>query len=186
MRWQSISSRSWISGRRDDPGLRGACPLDRQASSALSRRACSFRSPKSAASSIHSPRHCSRRPPKPPGTGRPDVFLSFNLSSAQLIDPATGFQRAGGHQQGRPRPAPARTRDHRDRDDERSRGRRQGRHRTPHRRHQGLARRFRNGPVEPRAACATFAFNKVKIDRSFVSEITFDKSAEHIVRAILA
>jgi EAL domain-containing protein (putative c-di-GMP-specific phosphodiesterase class I) len=30
-----------------------------------------------------------------------------------------------------------------------------------------------------------FAFNKVKIDRSFVSEITFDKSAEHIVRAIL-
>jgi EAL domain-containing protein (putative c-di-GMP-specific phosphodiesterase class I) len=31
-----------------------------------------------------------------------------------------------------------------------------------------------------------FAFNKVKIDRSFVSEITVDKSAEHIVRAILA
>lgn len=31
-----------------------------------------------------------------------------------------------------------------------------------------------------------FTFNKVKIDRSFVSEITIDKSAEHIVRAILA
>jgi predicted signal transduction protein with EAL and GGDEF domain len=30
-----------------------------------------------------------------------------------------------------------------------------------------------------------FAFNKVKIDRSFISEITVDKSAEHIVRAIL-
>ena len=30
-----------------------------------------------------------------------------------------------------------------------------------------------------------FTFNKVKIDRSFVSEITIDKSAEHIVRAIL-
>ena len=30
-----------------------------------------------------------------------------------------------------------------------------------------------------------FAFNKVKIDRSFISEITIDKSAEHIVRAIL-
>jgi len=31
-----------------------------------------------------------------------------------------------------------------------------------------------------------FAFNKVKIDQSFISEITVDKSAEHIVRAILA
>lgn len=30
-----------------------------------------------------------------------------------------------------------------------------------------------------------FAFNKVKIDRSFISEITSDRSAEHIVRAIL-
>jgi diguanylate cyclase (GGDEF)-like protein len=30
-----------------------------------------------------------------------------------------------------------------------------------------------------------FAFNKLKIDRSFISEITVDKSSEHIVRAIL-
>ena len=32
----------------------------------------------------------------------------------------------------------------------------------------------------------TFGFDKVKIDRSFVSEITVDRSCEHIVRAILA
>ncbi len=31
-----------------------------------------------------------------------------------------------------------------------------------------------------------FAFDKVKIDRSFVSEITVDRSSEHIVKAILA
>ncbi|MBW3097084.1 EAL domain-containing protein [Pseudohoeflea sp. DP4N28-3] len=31
-----------------------------------------------------------------------------------------------------------------------------------------------------------FAFDKVKIDRSFISEITVDRSAEHIVRAVLA
>lgn len=114
-----------------------------------------------------------------------DIFLSFNLSSAQLIDPATAFNAMAilnrvGLDPRRLELEITETAMMSDPeiaakvvDELRAVGIRVS------------LDDFGTGQSSL-GRLRDFVFDKVKIDRSFVSEITVDKSAEHIVRAILA
>ena len=115
---------------------------------------------------------------------RPDVFLSFNLSSVQLTDPATALNvlaiinRAGLD----PRRLELEITETAMMSDPEIAAKVVNELR-------GIGVRislddFGTGQSSL-GRLREFSFDKVKIDRSFISEITTDRSAEHIVRAIL-
>lgn len=115
---------------------------------------------------------------------RPDVFLSFNLSSVQLTDPATALNvlailnRAGLD----PRRLELEITETAVMSDPEIAAKVIGELR-------GIGVRislddFGTGQSSL-GRLREFSFDKVKVDRSFISEITTDRAAEHIVRAVL-
>ena len=115
-----------------------------------------------------------------------DLFLSFNLSSAQLMDPATSFNILAILNRVGLRPASAGARNHRDGDDDRSRDRAEDRQRTARGRHRAFRSTISAPASRASAGCATSPSTRSRSTAPSSREITTDRPSEHIIKAILA